>query len=886
MLGVYDSMKKFIDKCDLYFEGHIISKEMLLQNYADFLAGNFEKKHNVAISLHTGSICFDIITVLFSAISNIVYNQDNAEDYVKSLEIGDLVQYRTNIYVFDGFDTPITLANGTVAKRIKLLSYYIDHGLKCDATNYVPETLWNLIKPYRGGAKRPGRKIARQDSKKRNGFISFVFDIDAKDVPAFIQKSSIIVMNKNRARKIIEGIEISYQSGERISLTELMPVSYFSENEEYPYGGNPGKIEPSIKITSNISVARELLTDNWGGSKNETDWENDIVGVAISGFGIISRARTEVVEIMKRRKLKYVFVSYNIASEDGETLLDEVDEVDVFACTTEYLLNNSIPTEKENPYTLELDKQIDSVINHETIALPVKTFDCDWGTYRNVQVALSRLRHSSSRLAEDYVPLAHAMLNLMITSVFPLELMEELVEKEILAVESPIQRIERLTEMTSEFIGEDYEIAKTVLNFLEDGYLTLLTSSPKEQQLFDLLEEHRGKKIAIIVPKAYYANILYNQNILDYFDDASQLCISTANKFDYSQQYDIIVAIGAFWGKKFDPFRCRSASTIYVMVSAVEENLFKYRRKLASAIEYKFNVSAKVPMDAVDIQEETYNDGATEEEVAEVIGSTVDVTAYINQILVTRSLEIPNIGGNHTGMAEISHIATCADGERIFFTKKYRAFVFDSAKEDVIETLVDKLSPGDTVIFKSHSSETKDIVTTLLDKYLAEYNTADIELQMAYWRSQYWKAVLKEYREENHLSFKALSKRLEKFGSKKHEVTIQSWLAEDSYIVGPQENETFIAIAEMTQEPDLLTDPKSFCDACDTIRRVRVRFLKLIAKTIISKYSGRLVEDSDMARVVSENIDEISILAQIETITPVAEKKAPINMINRPITVN
>jgi hypothetical protein len=243
-------------------------------------------------------------------------------------------------------------------------------------------------------------------------------------------------------------------------------------------------------------------------------------------------------------------------------------------------------------------------------------------------------------------------------------------------------------------------------------------------------------------------------------------------------------------------------------------------------------------------------------------------------------------GGNHTGMAEISHIATCADGERIFFTKKYRAFVFDSAKEDVIETSVDKLSPGDTVIFKSHSSETKDIVTTLLDKYLAEYNTADIELQMAYWRSQYWKAVLKEYREENHLSFKALSKRLETFGSKKHEVTIQSWLAEDSYIVGPQENETFIAIAEMTQEPDLLAEPKSFCDACDTIRRVRVRFLKLIAKTIISKYSGRLVEDSDMARVVSENIDEISILAQIETITPVAEKKAPINMINRPITVN
>ena len=98
-----------------------------------------------------------------------------------------------------------------------------------------------------------------------------------------------------------------------------------------------------------------------------------------------------------------------------------------------------------------LDKQVDSVINHETIPLAVKTFDCDWNTYRKVQIALARLRHSSSRLAEDYVPLAHSMINLMITSVFPLELMEDLAVKGILEVESPIQRIERLTEMTSEF---------------------------------------------------------------------------------------------------------------------------------------------------------------------------------------------------------------------------------------------------------------------------------------------------------------------------------------------------------------------------------------------------------------------------------------------------
>lgn len=121
---------------------------------------------------------------------------------------------------------------------------------------------------------------------------------------------------------------------------------------------------------------------------------------------------------------------------------------------------------------------------------------------------------------------------------------------------------------------------------------------------------------------------------------------------------------------------------------------------------------------------------------------------------------------------------------------------------------------------------------------------------------------------------------------KKHEVTIQSWLAEDSYIVGPQEVEAFIAIAELTRDSDMMADPGSFCVACDKIRSIRRGILKLIAKSIISKYSGELSAEDDMAKVVSENIDDISVLVQIETITPAESKKAPINMINRPITVN
>lgn len=879
MVGAYDEIKKLIEKCDLCFEGYIISKELLLKNYAEFLANNFEKKHNVAITLHTGSVCFDIITVLFTAVSNILYSGDNAEDFVNSLKIGDMVLYNKTRCRFEG----ITTLPGE-EKRRAVLYYEVKRQRRVEGCKvYVKEEWWNKISPYNGEAKNLDARGIRSDTKKRNDFISYVFEKQPDELPSFIERSSVIVMNRAYSERIIDNLEIIYNQ-KSIKLTEIIPISYCSENEEYPYGGNPGKIEPAIKITNNISTARSIVTGNWQG--NDT-WLNDTVGVSIIGFGAISRAKSEVFEMMKRRKLKYVFVSYNIASEEGETLLDEVEDTAVFACTTEYLLNSSYPVVESNPHTIELDKQVESVINHETIALPVKTFDCDWSVYRKVQIALSRLRDSGYSVAEDYVPLAHSVLNLMITSVFPFELMESLVEAGTLEVESPLQRIIRLTEMVPMFEGESIESAKAILNFLEDGYTKLLTNSPKEKALFELLDKHRNQKVAIIVPKAYYASILYNQQILDYFDEGSKLSISTANKFDYSQQYDVVIAIGAFWGKKFDPFRCRSSSQIYVIVSAVEENLFKYRKKVAATIEQKFNVCAKVPMDNTDYVCEDYSDGATEAEVSEVINSNSDVTEYINRIFETRSLDMLSSGaGSHVGTVDISHIATCADGESIFFTKKYRAYVFDSAKEDVVEVSVDKLSPGDTVVFRSNNHGTRDIVSLLLDKYIDEYNTAGEEIQMAYLKARYWKEVLRKYRKDNNLSFKALAKRLEQYGSKKHEVTIQSWLAEDSYIVGPQDKETYIAIAEMTQDADMLSDPVSFFVSCEKIRSIRIGILKLIAKAIVNKYSGKLTEEDDLAKVVSENIDDISVLVQIETITLVEDKKAPINMINRPITIS
>lgn len=130
------------------------------------MASNFEKKHNVVISLHTGSVCFDIVTILFTAISNIMYNQDNAEDFVLSLNIGDKVLYKKKRCKFEG----ITTLQGETLRRAILYSENKRQGRVEGCRDFVKEDWWNKISPYNGAARNLDARGIRTDSKKEMTF--------------------------------------------------------------------------------------------------------------------------------------------------------------------------------------------------------------------------------------------------------------------------------------------------------------------------------------------------------------------------------------------------------------------------------------------------------------------------------------------------------------------------------------------------------------------------------------------------------------------------------------------------------------------------------------------------------------------------------------------
>ena len=79
---------------DIYYGDALISKESIIKRYIKFFDNVFVgEKHSVSFALHTGSICFDIISVVAVTLGCLSYNFGTNDDIISGLQIGDMVMY-------------------------------------------------------------------------------------------------------------------------------------------------------------------------------------------------------------------------------------------------------------------------------------------------------------------------------------------------------------------------------------------------------------------------------------------------------------------------------------------------------------------------------------------------------------------------------------------------------------------------------------------------------------------------------------------------------------------------------------------------------------------------------------------------------------------------
>lgn len=863
-------MRQIINSCDIVLEGSVISKERLLQEYADYLGETvWTEKRRVDVLLHTGSMCFDAISLIFAAVSCWKHNTKTPDEVIASLEIGDTVVFGGKRCIYKG---KLIISGQTC---VKLESHRRDHGLLLIDNNYIAQANWAKITPYYGESTRMDGRGIRINKSKRKEFLSKILDLPQSQIPSITDASTVVVMSRERANYLINNLVIKYGATDAISLLELATASYFTEHDEYPYGGNVGKTEPILKITGKVSVARKMIV---------RPEENKIIGLCVLGDEFLSSGRTELPALLNRVSPRYVLLSTHIDSESITPILEEIPEPLLFACTKDFLLSHSLPVLIDNKFTSELERQVNHIIDHEIIPVEIVS-NQTWEQYSVAKRNLGILR-SSEVLGENkeyFIIQAHTLMKLFLTAVFPISYMEKLVEDKVINVESPQYRLDCLIEIANQFPDGLRERALSVIDFLEYLYLEIIDINEKEETIKRLIEEGNYNSVAIVVPKSFYRDVLLGREWMRNAQNSCDIVITTANRFDNSILFDCIIVTGIFEGRKFNTFKCKAAPVIIPIIYDFEQGLFRYKSACASHVEQRYNAISYMPADDIPGVEEVAPGDALEEIVAASVEEEQldDYIKRMNEIALIGSIEKYRYGGGGI-QAEISTIARFENGQVAFFSKAYTPYVYDSISQSVVETELKDLLPGDEIIFTQNNDDTKDIVDAILAD-LVDSCKLDDEKREAYRKSKHWKQALTEYVERTGASLSSISSAFSDLGTSKGIGAIRNWMDRDSHTVGPFDADSYYIIALVTDDAEMAGDPQSYCDACAIVRKIRRRILKQIGFAIISSFSDTTVNDDPLFEAVSEKIDSLAQILRVKSVVEVEGQTLPATMANKPL---
>ncbi len=857
-----------LDKCDIYYEDALISKESIIERYIEFFDNVFAgEKHSVNFALHTGSICFDIISVVAVTLGCLSYNLWTNDDIISRFQIGDMVMYENKRYRWKGLEDGNGIkymvlgqdAKGKNGESIRKVSF---------------KRYKHLVKPYYGTSSLTDGRGVRKSKTNREEFLSHIFDIPIADVPSLINVAVVIVSNRGDFSEICKHLSIVYGEKKRIGLLDIVPAAYYTGQEEIQFGTNPTKAIPVLKIAGKMSVARDLVLDKYG---------NKVVGLLVNGVHSLTENSSELADLLRRKSLCFVHIALLLNVDASDHILDMYEEANIFACTKGYLSKSAGEIKCVNSFTVELEKQIDNIVNN-TVSSILVPGGWTWDEYRRLKNTLLLIRQSNwiSEQKNEFILSAHGLLNLLTTSVFSMCQMENIVAslKIGATVLSPKERIDKLWDIADK-AGVAEELCIAVINDIEEKYHEFMNQSPKALAIKEYLAKHSGRKIAIVVPKAYYAEMLVMTGVLKDNDDCV-ICV-TANRFDATHEYESILVVGDINGKKFNPFQCHSAKNIDILLYECENKSFGYQKKKKDKSEKRLNSM----ICGIGYNEENSEDIYYDNEEENIVQEFSDLEEYIEKLNVLdigRFVESGLVSNSNSPTSEVKHVGVFVTGERIFFSKYYTAVVFNHEAGSVTEKTVDKLLWGDFLVFTRRDDYTKNIVDFIYEKLLdtGKLSTKVIEASE---KAEYWKNALRRYKMRGDYTYSDIAKKLRKIGSSLQEATIRSWLVEDSHIVGPRDVETMGYIAKVTQDVKILNDINGYFEACRIVRRERRTILELIGKAINNKLSGHIPQEGSVLEVVYNNVDNLSETLELENVIELSESiNVSINLVNKPIT--
>ena len=869
-----NALGMLLEKCDIYYGDALISKEDILRQYAKFVADSLSvQDRSISFALHTGSVCFDIISVVAISLGIFSYNLSTNDDILAALNIDDMVMFQNERHRWKG--------TRTIGGKVYIDLEQDGRGRNGKLLRSIPyEQNKHIIKPYYGTSSKTDGRGVRRRKTNREDFFSYVYDISISDVPVEIDSSVVVVADRTEFSDICRNLRIVYGQEKQIGLLDLIPASYYTSNgSAFQFGTNPTKAEAVLKVAGKIETARDLVLDRTG---------KKVVGLLISGITSLLDNGTELADLLRRKSLRFVYITSPMQTELCENILNLYADSFVFACTREFLSQCVTRRTSHNILTDELYRQVSNVLHNEFVAVNVGG-GMDWDRYKELKSKLILLKQSNwtNDGKEDFILSAYTLLNILTTAPFSMDCLEEIIRSGEIhsAVISPYIRIQRLREI-SDTSGSMKEICDQIVDGLELQYSNLKTVSPKCDSMRRHIEAHKGANIAIVLPKAYYADVIAS---MPWFINlpGPKPKLTTVNRFNIADEYDYILVIGDIGSKRFNALQCYSAKTIDVLLYDCEEKTFRHRQYKEEKLSRRLNRHISAQKGEVYEEDAQDKDIESPEEIDMIITEASDFDQYIENIGsfdIKKLISSAMAGSARDAVSEVRYVGVFTTGERILFSKFYGPIVFDSNAGTVAETSVEKLSPGDLLVFTKRNDYTHNIVDYIYDQ-LISLRRLNEQIIDATEKAFYWKEALREYKEKNEYTYQMLSRKLKEYGSSLTAMTVRQWLTEDGHIVGPRDEKTFEQIANLTQDPYLMKDPHSYYEGCRIVRRERREILGLIAKAINDKLSGHVPAAGSIYEVVYDNVENLSEIMEIDNILRLDEvMNVPINLVNRPIS--
>lgn len=855
-------IQSILDKCEIRLEGQVISEELLLQSFVKFLNNSIDSTYHTGIVLHTGSVCFDALAIVWAAFVAIVGNNIDVEQIIRSLEIGSVVLYENERGEFQGFETEkgeerAVIGQGNGKRKL------------------IGKIGWSKIVPYQGDSKRYDGRGIRTKNGVREKFLAEVLKCDIKDIPGITDTSVILVMDRHKADRYMSGLEI--ECGNMIiPIRDLVTASYFTDGNEYPYGGNIGKNEAMLKFTSKISVGLDMTWETEG---------NEHLGMFVCGNSLIERGNEsmEISQMMKRETLRFSFICGSMDLSCGENLAVMYEKSGIFACTKDFLLENTLPPRNRNKYTLELERQVDAIIDRE-IRTEILPGEINWQDYKNFKTAIGLILRDELDDDEksDIVIPARSLMKLFMTAPFSINEMEKEIEEGKIEVENPLKMLEELEKRLVNLPSNLRGCGEKISDVLETAYYSRCDGSPKYGFVKQYVNERVGKKLAIVVPKAYYADIMWDCVFDDCNMDTSNIEIVSVNRFDGSRTYDSILLVGDIIGKRFDAFRCTAAPEIMVLLYEPEAIVFRAKERKGSERDILFNLRQQVSGETIEISQE--DELLKEGEVVDQVDD--EISRYTDDIISIKfDQAICQENGNLSAPpSEVATLVRFENGEGAMLTKRYEAYVLNNEKGEVEQRKADGLKVGDDMIFLNRDNDTRDIVDYVL-KELIRSNRLGSGFAERYAMARRWKTDLAEYMKRTGETPKQIVDKMIANGVSVQPVTIKNWLDEDTRTVAPQKVEHLSQIALLTENAELFDHAEEYFSACRDVRRVRKNILKELGTAILRRIEGGDALDGIIPLEIQERLDTMAVVLRIETIIK-TDKLVPAYMTNRPIDLD